>query len=111
MSFFIEMPSWVEKVYTLEINDTVSGGLEGAFNKPYQDLANRTYYLKTQIASHLHDQDHLSKTEQLTVLEGTCLHTGEAYYPMPGELPEEGEEINPLKIVMIIAYLNIHGVK
>ncbi|WP_294962605.1 hypothetical protein [Sulfurimonas sp.] len=45
-----ESNSWDNGVYQLETSDPVEGGLEGIDNRPHKALANRTVWLKAQVA-------------------------------------------------------------
>ena len=46
-----ELEQWDNEVYQLETTDPVEGGDDGVDNVPHKALANRTKWLKTQVAS------------------------------------------------------------
>ena len=51
MAFLIETPTWEEGIYQWEEDDPVVGGEGGIDNVPTRQLANRTKWLKAQVAA------------------------------------------------------------
>lgn len=51
MGKLTEITQWEEDIYQLETSDPVVGGPDGVSNKPQKQLANRTQWLKQQLAS------------------------------------------------------------
>lgn len=50
MANLTETPAWEEGIYQFETSDPVMGGPNGIDNRPTRQLANRTLYLKTELA-------------------------------------------------------------
>ncbi|MFY4767458.1 hypothetical protein ACOTV5_02370 [Aliarcobacter butzleri] len=50
MANIVETETWDDGVYQLETTDPVQGGADGVDNAPHKNLANRTLWLKAQVA-------------------------------------------------------------
>lgn len=50
MTQIIESPDWSDEVYAVETTDRVLGGPDGAVNRQAKNLADRTAYLRAQLA-------------------------------------------------------------
>ena len=75
MADFIEKNEWAEKLRMIEPGDSVIGGLNAPINLPFGALANRTFWLKTEIARAVADIGNLGsgkadKSVQITAGAG-----------------------------------------
>lgn len=73
MANLVETNRWEAGIYQFETSDPVMGGPNGVDNRPTRELANRTLWLKTELAKAV---EAIGKTQAITMTAGAGLIGG-----------------------------------